>query len=126
MDKKLYRDPNNAKLGGICAGIARYFECEVWLIRLITITLFLFSLGTWVIIAYIALYFILDEAPHKFKQETGFTSAYQMKNKPWKTGQSAHQILEKIEQDLNDSEKNIENLESYVTSFRFTMHQKFK
>jgi len=126
IDKKLYRDPSNAKLGGICAGIARYFDCEIWLVRLITFSLFLFSLGTWVIVAYIALYFILDEAPQKFSEEQGFTSAYQMKNKAWKTGQSAHDILEKIDQDLNQSEKSIEKLESYVTSFRFTMHQKFK
>jgi len=126
IDKKLYRDPNNAKLGGICAGIARYFECEIWLVRLITVTLFLFSLGTWVIIAYIALYFMLDEAPKKFDHEAGFNSIYQMKNRAWKPGQSAHDILEKIDQDLNKSEKSIEDLESYVTSFRFTMHQKFK
>lgn len=125
-DKKLYRDPSNAKLGGICAGIARYFECEIWLVRLITVTLFLFSLGTWVIVAYIALYFMLDEAPQKFDREAGFNSEYQMKNRAWKPGQSAHDILEKIDQDLDKSEKSIEGLESYVTSFRFTMHQKFK
>ena len=125
-DKKLYRDPSNGKLGGICAGLATYFDSETWLIRLITFTLFLFSFGTWVIIAYIALYFILDETPQKFKQGQGFTSDYQMKNKAWKSGQSAEQILKNIDQDLNNSEKSIEGMESYVTSFRFTMHQKFK
>lgn len=125
-DKKLYRDPINAKLGGICAGIARYFECEIWLVRLITVALFIFSLGTWVIVAYIAMYFILDENPQKFSAQQEFTSPYQMKNNAWKTGQSAPQVLRKIEQDLNQSEKNIEQMESYVTSFHFTMHQKFK
>ena len=126
INKKLYRDPNNAKLGGICAGIARYFDCEIWLIRVITFSLFVFSFGTWVIVVYIALYFILDEMPQKFPEGKAFTSTYQMKNKPWQSGQSAHQILEKIDQDLYHSEKRIEVLESYVTSFRFTMHQKFK
>jgi len=126
INEKFYRDPQNAKLGGICAGIASYFDCEIWLVRLITFSLFLFSLGTWVIVAYIALYFILDEAPQKFPEGKGFTSAYQMKNRAWQSGQSAQQILEKIEQDLNQSEKRIETLESYVTSFRFSMHQKFK
>ena len=125
-DKKLYRDPTNAKLGGVCAGLARYFDSEIWLVRLITFSLFLFSLGTWVIVAYIALYFILDEAPKIFQHGRGFTSDYQMKNKAWKTGQSAEQILKNIDKDLNQSEKSIETMESYVTSFRFTMHQKFK
>lgn len=124
--QKLYRDTLNAKLGGICAGLARYFDCEIWLVRLITVSLFIFSLGTWVIIAYIALYFILDELPQKFSPGQGFSSDYQMKNKAWKTGQSAEQILKKIDKDLNQSEKNIETMESYVTSFRFTMHHKFK
>lgn len=125
-DKKLYRDPKNAKLAGICAGLARYFECETWLVRVITFSLFLFSLGTWVILAYIVLYFILDETPDKFQQEQAFTSNYQMKNRAWKTGQTAQQILETVEADLNQSERNIEKLESYVTSFSFTMQQKFK
>jgi len=124
-NKKLYRDTNNAKLGGICAGIAHYFECETWLIRLITFSLFLFSLGTWVIVAYIALYFILEVTPQKFSERKNFSSTYQMKNSAWQSGQSAQQILEKIEQDLNKSEKRIEQLESYATSFRFSMHQKF-
>jgi len=126
INKTCYRDPKNAKLGGICAGIARYFDCEIWLIRLITFSLFLFSLGTWVIVVYIALYFILDETPQKFHGGQGFSSAYQMKNKAWQSGQNAQQILEKIDQDLNHSEQSIEQLESYVTSFRFTMHQTFK
>ncbi len=126
INKKLYRDPVNAKLGGICAGIACYFECDTWLVRLITFLLFLLSLGTWVIIAYIGLYFILDEAPEKFSQHQGFSSAYHTKNNTWQTDQTAQQLLKKMDETLNQSEKKIEKIESYVTSFRFSMHQKFK
>lgn len=33
--KKLYRDPSNKMLGGICAGLSHYFNVELWVVRLI-------------------------------------------------------------------------------------------
>ena len=28
MDKKLYRDPQNGMIAGVCAGVAEYFGCD--------------------------------------------------------------------------------------------------
>ena len=29
MDKKLYRDPQNGMIAGVCAGVAEYFGWEI-------------------------------------------------------------------------------------------------
>jgi len=43
FDRKLYRSSNQAWLGGVCAGVAECYGQPVWLIRILMITLFVFS-----------------------------------------------------------------------------------
>jgi phage shock protein PspC (stress-responsive transcriptional regulator) len=52
--RKFYRDPDNAAIGGVCAGLAAYFGIEIWLMRLIWVILF-FATGVLLII-YIVLW----------------------------------------------------------------------
>ncbi len=41
--KRLFRDPTNKMIGGVCSGLAAYFKCDVVLIRLIFLGLFVAS-----------------------------------------------------------------------------------
>ncbi len=41
--RDLYRDSGRAWLAGVCAGLARYFGVEPWVVRLVAISLFLFN-----------------------------------------------------------------------------------
>ena len=41
--KRLFRDPTNKMLGGVCSGLAAYFKCDVVLIRIIFIGLCVLS-----------------------------------------------------------------------------------
>ncbi|MGI9192832.1 MAG: PspC domain-containing protein [Chitinophagaceae bacterium] len=43
-NKKLFRDPQYRVLGGVCAGMAKFFSVQVWMIRLLFIAPFLFGL----------------------------------------------------------------------------------
>ena len=36
-DKRLYKDSQNGKIAGVCAGLSEYFEIDVTLIRLIMV-----------------------------------------------------------------------------------------
>lgn len=58
--KKLYRDPDNKKIAGVCAGLAIYFGIDVTIVRLI-FALFLIAYGTtlWV---YLILWIVTDKA----------------------------------------------------------------
>lgn len=68
--KRLYRDPDNKILGGICSGIAAYYNTDPTPIRLLFVLLFIvLSLvpfrvvgGAFVIIAYIILWIIIPRA----------------------------------------------------------------
>lgn len=59
--KKLYRDPQNAMLGGVCSGFANYFNCDVTPIRLLTVLLTILSVAT-VGIAYLIFWIVVPEA----------------------------------------------------------------
>jgi phage shock protein PspC (stress-responsive transcriptional regulator) len=59
--KRLFRDADNAILGGVGAGIANYFGLDIVLVRLAIVLLTLFSFGTSIIL-YIVLWLIVPPA----------------------------------------------------------------
>ena len=47
--RKLYRDPDDKKIGGVCSGLARFFDLDVTLIRiLMLVALVCGSAGFWI------------------------------------------------------------------------------
>ena len=61
MEKKLYRSRNDKKLAGVCAGLAKYLNMDVTVIRLIMVLLTLFVGGG--LIAYIVCALLIPEEP---------------------------------------------------------------
>ena len=61
MKKKLYRDKQNEKVAGVCAGLADYLNIDVTIIRLIWV-LFVLCAGTGAL-AYIACALVIPEKP---------------------------------------------------------------
>lgn len=59
--KKLYRSRHNQMIGGVCMGLARYFDVDVILVRLIWILAALF--GGSGVLAYIIAWVIIPEEP---------------------------------------------------------------
>ena len=89
--KRLYRDPTNKILGGVCSGLAAYFKCDVVLIRIIFIGLWMltgaiswhvghgwivgWNFGSWMPILYIILWIAMPEARTvKQRWEMGVTN----------------------------------------------------
>ena len=65
--KQLFRDPENAKLGGVCAGLASYFGMDVTMMRLIWIAVFIIGfplapLFLFVGLLYVILWAVLPKA----------------------------------------------------------------
>ena len=57
---KLFRDPQNARIGGVCAGLAQYFDVDVTVIRVIMlVAIFAASAGFW---AYLVLWIVVPKA----------------------------------------------------------------
>lgn len=65
--KNLFRDPQNAMLGGVCSGLAHYLGMDVTIIRLLTVLLFFLSAST-VAIVYIILWIVVPEARTPFQR----------------------------------------------------------
>lgn len=47
--RKLYRDPMHKTIGGVCSGLAHYFNMEIWLVRLIFVLGLLSPSFMWII-----------------------------------------------------------------------------
>ncbi|MDI3543175.1 MAG: hypothetical protein PWP57_779 [Candidatus Atribacteria bacterium] len=67
MEKRLYRSRTDKMLGGVCGGIARYFNVDPTLIRLLAVALII--AGGAAIIAYIIAWIIIPEEPKEKKLE---------------------------------------------------------
>ncbi len=59
--KKLYRDVDNRFIAGVCAGIARYFDVPVWLVRVIFFIGLVPGVGS-PLVFYILLWFLIPPA----------------------------------------------------------------
>ncbi len=65
---KLYRNTRDAKIMGVCAGLADYLDVRVCVIRFLTILGCIFS-GGWLIALYIVLGLVLDPKPAHLYEE---------------------------------------------------------
>ena len=62
--KRLYRSRKDKVLGGVCGGIAEYFQIDPVLVRLLWVIFILISMGLG-IIAYIIAWIIVPEEPKR-------------------------------------------------------------
>ena len=60
--RRLYRDPRRGKIGGVCAGLARYFGLEMWVVRCMALTGLIF-MGSIVVPAYLIAWVVLEKVP---------------------------------------------------------------
>jgi phage shock protein PspC (stress-responsive transcriptional regulator) len=73
--KRLYRLREGAIIGGVCAGLAAYFNIDVSLIRLIFVLLTIFTGGIWIVV-YVVLMFILPQAETSAEMASAFGKPY--------------------------------------------------
>lgn len=126
MSKTLYRDPQNGKITGVCAGLAEYFDIEVWLVRILAVSAFLLGMGFFVIIAYIAASLILEKMPEERRAQQYVYREHTVKQKPWKAGLPPEKILQNVETELNEMEDDLRRMEAYVTSSAFKVAREIK
>ncbi len=60
-DRKLYRDTSDQKIGGVCSGLAHYFDLDPLLVRVAFVAALVFGGGS--LVAYVLLWWLVDEAP---------------------------------------------------------------
>jgi phage shock protein PspC (stress-responsive transcriptional regulator) len=75
--KRLYKDRFDKKVGGVCGGLAQYFQIDASIIRLIFIILTLVTWGAFLFV-YIILWAILPLGPKSYV-ETSYKKLYRSK-----------------------------------------------
>lgn len=121
---RLYRDPEHAKIGGVCAGLANYYGMETWVVRCIAVTGLLF-LGQIVFPAYWIAYFVMD-TPQKAQQRRepeGRKRRRHRKLNPTRREVPPGQTLRNVEVDLNQAELRLRRMESHVTSGHYELQK---
>jgi phage shock protein C len=74
MNKKLYRDEYHKVLGGVCSGLAEYFEMDVTIVRLLfAFTVIIMGVG---IVPYIVLWIVVPKKDYKFNNYNDPTVDY--------------------------------------------------
>ncbi|AUI86250.1 phage shock protein C [Vibrio azureus] len=121
----LYRDPVNGKISGVCAGLANYLSVEVWLIRIGVISVALLSGTFLVLLAYIAMSFMLEKQPHAYTENIKTQQEHTLKSKPWKQGQNPNNLLSVLEKDFVVLDSKLRNMEAYVTSDAYRVNREF-
>ncbi len=110
--RKLWRIPEKGMVKGVCAGIAQYLDVPVKLIRLIVVLSMIFGLFFFVLVAYIALTFILDPMPHGAGDEV--------------IPPSSRDLLNEVDAQLAEGEQRLRSMERYITSDTFTLRSRFR
>lgn len=90
---RMYRDPDHRVIGGVCAGIAAYWDIELWLVRLIFFVLAMMGIG---ILIYLILYIVLPEAKTTAEKIA-------MKGNPV----NIHNIKDSVKQEFDTVRKNM-------------------
>ena len=90
---RMYRDTDHRVVGGVCAGMAAYWDIELWIVRLIFFILAMMGIG---ILIYLILYIVLPEAKTTAEK-------IEMKGNPV----NIHNIKESVKKEFDTLRKNM-------------------
>lgn len=113
-DRKLYRNRQKGVVGGVCAGVADYFDVDPIIVRILFIASLFMTLQV-AFLVYLVAYFALDNDPNALTDERGklcstFSSRYERQS-----------VLNSVHDRFKKVEARLRKLEAYVTSKRFKL-----
>lgn len=125
---RLYRDPVKQKIGGVCAGLARYLGFETWTVRLTALTGLIFIPGI-VLPAYVIAYFIMETPDNHLDNQLSRND--RPRRGRFRSGRGREQrqkfdvsrSLRYTSADLTQAELRLRRLESFVTSDQYELQK---
>lgn len=126
---RLCRDVENAKIVGVCAGIANYYGVEHWVVRCIAVTGLLFF-GQIVFPAYWIMYFVMDspEGARQKRREARRNKRERSSRDPDPMPElhadvNPRRSLRNVQADLQEVELRLRRMESHVTSGQYELQR---
>jgi len=129
---RLYQDKSRQKVAGVCAGIARYFGVEVWVVRGIAITGLIFMPSV-VVPAYFIAMWILPKSPDgdspldsKDASATPANEDHASPTPELGARLSPRRSLRNVQAEFDQIELKLRRMESHVTSGQFELQRELK
>jgi phage shock protein C len=132
VPRKLRRDVRNRKIVGVCAGIARYYGIEPWVVRLIAVTGLLFFPSI-VFPAYWVAFVIMGK-PLGDEREGVLRPGQRGRHGPHDHRSPAPELgprlsprysLRNVQADLTEVELRLRRMETHVTSGQYELQREF-
>lgn len=124
----LYRNTNDGKIAGVCAGIADHFDIAHWVMRLTFVGAFLFT-GTLAFWVYVAAWCLM--APRRDDVEVEEAVEYDERRREYRPrsmfrySENASTRIKTAQARVQDSLDRIKDMESYVTSRQYQLNKEF-
>ncbi len=124
---RLYLDKRRRRVAGVCAGFARYFGVEVWVVRCMAITGLIFMPSV-VVPAYIVAAIFLPKAPNGTAPDDAEKVRADHTSPAPELGPqlSPRRSLRGVQADLDQIELKLRRMESHVTSGQFELQRELK
>jgi phage shock protein C len=120
LNQRLYRNPRNGRVFGVCAGVAEYFGFDVTVTRVLLVIGAFFSFSM-LIIAYVILALLLPVKPSEGPGSEDRSDPVQRKVRS-----DPHEMLSSVRYRFRDIDSRLQRLEKYVTSNRFQLDREFR
>lgn len=135
--KPIYRNPRNARIAGVCSGVADYLEIGTFTVRLLTLLSFFF-LGPFTFFAYCVCWIVLERNPdssakrkkhrkskHKYDADE-FDTADEYSDSETSTSKqeqdSIAMSMQECSEVFNKVETRLRDVEAFITSKKFRLH----
>ncbi len=126
--RRLYRDTDRAVLGGVCAGLSRYFGMNLKVTRFLCVIAFLCAFP-FAVIAYLAAMFLIPSSSSKIYDEEirdEFRRDEIRKERLREEILRAKPSVGEVRQRYKDMDERLAKIEKYVTSSRYELDEKLR
>lgn len=114
--KKLYLDKKNAKISGVCAGVADYFGIDPMVVRISAVLIGVLGGGI-IIVGYILLAIFLSSKPNDMFESV-------KEGEFWKSVRTEpSNTVRDIRHKFRDIERRLRAAEAHVTSPQYNLHR---
>ncbi len=126
--RRLYRDSDRAVLGGVCAGLSRYFGMNLKVTRFLCVIAFLCAFP-FALIAYLAAMFVIPASSSKIYDEeirNGLRRDEIRKERLREEILRAKPTVGEVRERYKEMDARLAKIEKYVTSSRYELDEKLR
>jgi phage shock protein C len=120
---RLYRDADRAVLGGVCAGLARYFGFNLKVTRILAVIAFLCAMP-FAVVGYLAAVFLIPSSSSTIYDAARYEEI--RKEDLREEIRRAKPTVNEVRKRYESMDERLARIEKYVTSSRYELDEEFR